>query len=227
MEKYTGTDNLEVMALAVNYNAFLTELVLRYAGDAAALLDFGAGIGTFAATLVERGRAVSCIETDTDQAGMIAAKGIPVQQRVSDYPDNSFDFIYSLNVLEHIEDDVQALTELRRVLKPQGKIFIYVPALNVLYSSMDRKVGHHRRYSRRSLQHLGRSAGYRVSHCRYADSLGFPATLLFKLTNNTSGDLNPGPLTLYDKWIFPLSRLGDYLTSRLFGKNVYCVLEKA
>lgn len=225
MEKYTGTDNLEVMALATNYNRFLTDLVISHARKSDAILDFGAGIGTFASWLTDRGYHVSCIETDSDQAHMIAAAGIDVQPEIANFPDAAFDYIYTLNVLEHIEYDVETLRQLKRVLKPDGKIFIYVPAMAVLYSSMDEKVGHHRRYSRQSLSDVGRKAGYRVSNCLYADSLGFPATLLFKLSGNTSGNLNPSMLVLYDKWIFPLSRLCDVITSRLFGKNVYCVLE--
>ncbi len=213
------------MALARNYNKFLTDLVIKHARRSDAILDFGAGIGTFASWMTDRGYAVSCVETDPDQANVIADTGLAVRPEIADFPDNSFDYIYTLNVLEHIEQDVEVLSEFKRVLKPNGKIFIYVPAMTVLYSSMDEKVGHHRRYSRQSLSELGHKAGFRVSNCLYADSLGFPATLLFKLSNNTSGDLNPRMLVLYDRLIFPLSRLCDVFTSRLFGKNVYCVLE--
>jgi SAM-dependent methyltransferase len=225
VDKYTGTDNLEVMALATNYNRFLTDLVAGHARRTDAILDFGAGIGTFASWLIDRGYKVSCIETDPDQAQVITAAGIEVQREIGSFPDASFDYIYTLNVLEHIEYDIETLRQLKRILKPDGKIFIYVPAMAVLYSSMDEKVGHHRRYSRHSLNEVCRKAGYRVRNCLYADSLGFPATLLFKLSGNTSGDLNPSMLVLYDRWIFPLSRLCDRIVSRFFGKNVYCVLE--
>lgn len=225
VEKYAGTDNLEVMALATNYNRFLTDLVTSHAQQSDAILGFGAGIGTFSSWLADRGYHVSCIETDPDQAQVITSAGIDVRPEIANFSDATVDYIYTLNVLEHIEYDVEALRQLQRVLKPDGKIYIYVPAMAVLYSSMDEKVGHYRRYSRQSLKHVGRKAGFRVKNCTYADSLGFPATLLFKLSGNTSGDLNPSMLVLYNRWIFPLSRLCEVITSRLFGKNVYCVLE--
>jgi hypothetical protein len=55
---------------------------------------------------------------------------------------------------------------------------------------------------------------------RYADSLGFPATLLFKMIDNGRGDVNRRLLRLYDRLAFPVSRALDTLTHRWFGKNL-------
>ena len=61
------------------------------------------------------------------------------------------DLIYTSNVLEHIDDDLAALKQLRATLSPGGRIAIYVPAMQVLYSDMDRSLGHYRRYGRQEL----------------------------------------------------------------------------
>ena len=112
-------------------------------------------------------------------------------------------------MLEHIEDDVGALRELYNKLVPGARLLIYVPAFPVLYTSMDAKVGHIRRYTRGSLLKAVGAAGFRVHRASYADCLGFVATLAFKYSGNASGDVNRSALKLYDRAIFPLSRLLD------------------
>ena len=62
------------------------------------------------------------------------------------------DFVYTFNVLEHIEDDAAALTHVGRALRHRGKLLGYVPAFEVLYTSMDRWVGHLRRCWRARLR---------------------------------------------------------------------------
>lgn len=225
MNKYTGTDNLEVMSLAENYNSFLERLITQHAKKTDKILDFGAGIGTFAKRLHVNGFDVSCLETDPDQANLITAYGIPTSTAISNIPDNSYDYIYSLNVLEHIEDDHSVMKELSRILKPSGTMLIYLPAMDILFSSMDRKVGHYRRYSRKTLSNLAIKTGLTINKCAYADSLGFLATLIYKLSNNTKGDLNKSSLIFYDRFVFPASRLLDSIFSRMLGKNIYAVFE--
>ncbi|HYD80941.1 MAG TPA: class I SAM-dependent methyltransferase [Paucimonas sp.] len=226
MSNYTGTDNLEVMAEAVNYNRFLLSLIRRHARRTDAIVDFGSGIGTFARELRDNGYRVHCIEPDAAQAAVISAAGLPVSASLAALQDDSVDYLYTLNVLEHIEDDGAALRELRAKLKPDGKLLVYVPAFQVLYSSMDRKVGHFRRYTRRELTGKLRQAGFHVTTARYADSIGFFASLVFRFAGGDSGTLNRKALILYDRIVFPLSRLCDFLFSPFFGKNVVAVARR-
>ncbi len=226
MSDYKGTDNLEVMAEAVNYNQFLIELVLKYAKAGDRILDFGAGIGTFAKSISEHGYTVGCVEPDPNQASVIGNAGLTAYNDLDQIEDASLDYIYSLNVLEHIEDDRAMLQNIYRKIKPGGRLFIYVPAFQILYSSMDEKVGHHRRYTRSGLDAVVNAAGFKVQRSRYADSLGFLATILYKIIGNTSGDVNVRALITYDRLIFPLSRIVDILLGSFIGKNVLLVAEK-
>src|ERR1700691_4275945 len=145
--EYTGTDNLEVMTEAVNYNRFLVDLVETYGARANATLDFGAGIGTFSEMVRERGRSVDCLEMDPRLGDVLQGKGFKNFLRSEDIADASYDYIYSLNVFEHIKDDHAAAREAHRILRPGGTLFIYVPAFAILFGSMDRKVEHFRRYT--------------------------------------------------------------------------------
>ncbi|MCG6890839.1 MAG: class I SAM-dependent methyltransferase [Gammaproteobacteria bacterium] len=219
--EYTGSDNLEVMLEAENYNRFLTDQVLANRVGGGALLDFGAGIGTFAEMVQARGVQVHCLEPDGTQGNLLRAKGFETFASSDDIAAESYDYIYSLNVFEHIEDDGPAARDAYRLLKPGGCLFIYVPAFQLLFGSMDRKVGHFRRYRRLGLLQLVRNAGFEAERCAYADCIGFFATLAYNLKPGDDGGINPATIKLYDRVLFPVSRVIDRLTSSFIGKNVF------
>jgi 2-polyprenyl-3-methyl-5-hydroxy-6-metoxy-1,4-benzoquinol methylase len=210
------------MASAKRYHAFLENLTVGYIPSGGKVLDMGAGIGTFAERVSAKGYNVRCVEPDETQRRQIEEKGLPASASAEELEDNSVDYIYSLNVLEHIENDVEALRLWTTKLKPGGKILVYVPAFNVLYSLYDKAVGHYRRYRKRTLVRCFVSAGLQVQTVKYADSVGFFVALIYKWINR-SGKLNGGSLSFFDKFIFPVSRLCDFFCSSLFGKNVYAV----
>lgn len=225
---YSGADNLEVMAEARRYTAFLYDLIGQAGGNAAqqSVADFGAGAGLFADLWRSRAARLTCIEPDPRLRQALAARGHLTAAESADVADASQDFIYSLNVLEHIADDRQAVGELFRMLRPGGRLLVYVPAFACLYSAMDRKVGHLRRYRRGGVIRLLEDAGFAVEHAAYADSLGFFASLLYRLIGREDGTINLRALVFYDRVVFPVSRLLDRVTASVFGKNVFAVAVK-
>lgn len=225
-DTYTGTDNLEVMADAVNYNRFLVSLVLHANRVRRPMLDFGAGVGTFATALSRHGLSVDCVEPDSAQADAIGQSGLRVFGDITAVPSAGYDFVYSFNVLEHIEDDRLALNELHRVLRTGGLLLLYVPAFQMLYSSMDRKVGHVRRYRRSDLVEKVTSAHFEITKVRYADSIGFAASLAYRLVGSDSGRIDRASVRLYDRFAFPLSLWLDRLLGRWIGKNLLVVARK-
>lgn len=222
-DSYSGVDNLEVMSEAVNYNRFLLDVVRRHAQPGQRVLDFGAGGGQFALPLARLGMDITALEPDEGLRQRIVAGGVAAVAGPQQLADRHFGYIYTLNVLEHIAADVAALRELRAKLAPGGTLLVYVPAFPVLYTGMDAKVGHVRRYTRKSLTAAVRDAGFTIEHCGYVDSLGFFAALLFKFVGDSSGNINRTALRLYDRAIFPLSRLVDTVTQRWFGKNLLLI----
>lgn len=221
--RYSGTENLEVMRDAVNYNRYLLDLIREHAGTAKRVIDFGAGSGTFAGPISGLGFEVTAVELDDGQRAHLAKQGLRVAANTADLPAPAFDYAYTLNVLEHIPDDVEALRGLRAKLVPGASLLIYVPAFQVLYTSMDANVGHVRRYSREVLVRNVSAAGFAVDKVEFVDSLGFFATLLFKMTDRGSGNVNPRMLRIYDRVVFPVSRLLDRIFRRWFGKNLLLV----
>lgn len=223
---YSGRENLEVMKHARNYNLYLLDLLREHAPPGN-VLDFGAGAGTFAKPLADAGMEISCVEPDADLRCELAKQGLGSVSSLEEVPIGSVDYIYTLNVLEHIANDGEAIQALASRLRSGGKLLIYVPAFQLLFSSMDRNVGHFRRYRRRSLCQLVESAGLNVLESRYVDSAGFFATLLFKALGNASGEISPGSVTLYDRFAFPVSRIADFALGRVLGKNLLLVAGRA
>lgn len=219
--EYTGRDNLEVMQEAKNYNRFLLDLILSTTRHGDLLADFGAGNGTFALPVLSAGHRVICVETDPVLSSILKERRLDVVSNLDLLEDDSIDYLYSFNVLEHIEDDEAIVRLWLRKLRPGGQLLVYVPAFQTLYTSMDRKVGHVRRYTRRMLCNRLTYAGFKINEARYADSLGVLATLVYKVFDNGKGSVNLGMLKFYDEWIFPVSRVIDNVLHQLGGKNVY------
>lgn len=225
-ESYSGIENLEIMQGAHNYNGYLLNLVLSQGRGVSAALDFGAGIGTFASELRKHGTHVICIEPDYSLRQRLQGKQFEAHDSLASIPEKSVSYIYSLNVLEHIEDDQGTLSELYRRLIPGGTILIYVPAFEILFSSADERIGHKRRYTKGVLVRRLEKVGFEVRQAKYVDSLGFWVALLFKVIGNREGRVNPLALKIFDKWIFPLSRILDHVMSHVAGKNVLVVAHR-
>jgi SAM-dependent methyltransferase len=223
---YSGTDNLEMMAQAKNYNSYLIKILKKHLHGRRQILDFGAGIGSFSLRMRQLGFSVTCFEPDLDQLRCLESRGFECGNSLSDFSDNHFDGAYALNVLEHIEEVDAALKQLHGILVPGGILIVYVPAFPIIFSSMDRKVGHLRRYRATELKAKVLKPGFRILHCSYVDVVGFMASLVFRIAGNSRGDLNPLGLKLFDRFLFPISLFFDKFTSRFLGKNLLIVGEK-
>jgi SAM-dependent methyltransferase len=230
-DSYSGTELLAVNEHALaNYNAWIVKQFVRYfgKGDAAGnvVLDFGAGIGTLS-VIFERDSGVRplAVELDADQRVTLRGRSIETYASLADLP-RPMDFIYSSNVLEHIPDDVAALAALRDTLVAGGKIAIFVPAFESIWTPLDDRVGHHRRYTIASLKEKLAAAGFEVESIKYCDSIGFLLAFLYKFIGDGSGEPSGTSLKIFDRAVFPVSLLVDKITSRLFGKNVLALARR-
>ncbi len=139
--------------------------------------------------------------------------------------EDQFDAAILVNVLEHIEDDVQALRDISERLRPGGRIVIFVPAFEGLYSEFDRRVGHRRRYRRSQLVETVDRAGLGVVDARYVNSLGAIAWWTF------ARQLGQVPtqswsVRLFDRVVPALRRVEAEHQPR-FGQSLFCVAERA
>jgi SAM-dependent methyltransferase len=94
------------------------------------------------------------------------------------YEDNSFDLVTGLDVVEHLDDDLAGLKEMRRVVRPGGHALLFVPAFMFLWGVQDDISNHRRRYTLAQLKRVVREAGFEVERATYVN-VSFFAPILF------------------------------------------------
>jgi SAM-dependent methyltransferase len=223
---------LEVLADlegAVEYARWIQDLIRPHVhGD---ILEVGAGQGTYSPALAEWGTLVA-LEPSEAQSALLRRKldGHPsatvVTAGLEELTDtNSYDAIVLLNVLEHIPDDRAALATLASLLRPGGRLVLWVPAFELIYGRFDHRIGHYRRYRRRDLLEKCTAAGLRTIDARYTNLPGFFAWALVVRVlrlHPTAGHL----AHFYDRAIIPVVRRIEERVRPPFGQSLLLVAER-
>jgi SAM-dependent methyltransferase len=170
-------------------------LLDRYgpSGGRLEVLDAGCGSGGTTAYLGRYGR-VTGVDLAAEATALARRRGVGRVMRgsVSELPfrSGSFDLATSFDVLYHlgVADDEAALSELHRVLRPDGVLLIRLPAYDRIRGSHDRAVHTRHRYTREELGWKLARAGFRVEHATYANSLLLPVAELKRLLERGRGD---------------------------------------
>jgi SAM-dependent methyltransferase len=187
----------------------------------ARVLDAGCGSGRTLVELVDYGD-VSGVELDPDAAEIARERGVGevLTGRLEElpFPDDTFDLITCLDVIEHTPDDRGTLTELLRVCRPGGFSLVTVPAYQALWSLHDEANHHYRRYSRRALAAAASGAGWAVVRMSSFNSLLLGPAAAVRLTQRRLGthrgytnDLDLGPAWLNDVLEQPLRLEASWL----------------
>jgi ubiquinone/menaquinone biosynthesis C-methylase UbiE len=105
-------------------------------------------------------------------------------------PDDYVDVIIALNVLEHIENDTEALKQIYRILKPGGYAIIEVPANQDLYDFFDEQLKHFRRYNLKNLRKMATNENFRIIRASHFGFFIYPAFKIVKLWNKRKNQPN-------------------------------------
>jgi len=154
------------------------------------ILDIGCGTGANLEMLSQFGAAEG-VDVSIDALEFCRQRGLQnVRQGEAEhlpYEDSSFDLVTALDVVEHLDDDVLGLKEMRRVLRPEGVALMFVPAFMFLWGVQDDISHHRRRYTRATLQQAVRAAGFEIERFTYANITFFAPILLGRLLMRATG----------------------------------------
>lgn len=154
------------------------------------------------------------------------------------FAEASFDAVTAMDVIEHIDDDKAATTEIFRVLRPGGRLFVTVPAYRFLWSEHDEALHHYRRYTAPHLKDLFQRVGFQVTRLSYTISSLFPPIAAYRFISNllpkrrTGGEKKADLVHVSHQVNAALLALCDWETrlvrhaSLPFGVTVVCVAEK-
>jgi len=135
------------------------------------LLDIGGGNGLIASQLLKKG--IETILLEPGISGVLNAKARGVKHIIHGpfhrtlVNPNTISSVGLFDVLEHIEDDESFVKEIYNCLESGGRLYLTVPAFNILWSNSDKEVGHYRRYSLKELIYLLSKNGFKIEYASY------------------------------------------------------------
>ena len=154
------------------------------------ILDVGCGTGANLEMLSRFGEAEG-VDVSADALAFCHARGIErVRQGAAEklpFEDGSFDLVTALDVVEHLDDDAAGLREMRRVLRPEGRALLFVPAFMFLWGVQDDISHHRRRYRLPQLLQTVRAAGFEIERATYANITFFAPILLGRALMRATG----------------------------------------
>lgn len=229
---YPGRE-LDLFALAHNWKRYFGRRLARWIrGD---VLEVGCGIGATTRVLCSEGlRSWVCLEPDAhlleELRTALAAQPLPLEPRLVEgaleqlSPDERFDTILYIDVLEHIADDRTELEQAAARLRPGGRLLVLSPAHQWLFTPFDRAVGHFRRYHRAGLRELT-PAQTDVERIFYLDSAGMLASLANRWLLRAAQP-SRRQILFWDRCLVPISRWLDPLGGYRLGKSIVAVWRK-
>jgi len=170
-------------------SSFVEDICRRVTDRRPRILDVGCGTGANLLMLSQYGDAEGvdisedalafCRERGLEKVKLGAGEELP-------YDDGTFDLVTALDVVEHMDDDLAGLREMRRVLRPGGRVLLFVPTFMFLWGVQDDVSNHRRRYRLPELQRVLEQAGFEIERMTYANITFFlPILLMRKLMRLT------------------------------------------
>jgi SAM-dependent methyltransferase len=171
-------------------SSFVERIVENLNNPQPQILDVGCGTGANLEMLAHFGEAEG-VDVSKEALDFCQNRGLQnVRQGEAErlpYEDASFDLVTGLDVVEHLDNDVAGLQEMRRVLRPGGRVLLFVPAFMFLWGVQDDISNHRRRYTITSLKEVVQQAGLNVELATYANITFFAPILLGRFLMRVTG----------------------------------------
>jgi len=233
-----GLETLDVISAAVKLNQWMYETIRPYCSGR--ILEIGSGIGNISAHFLNQGDDITLSDIRQNYCDILKErfgtyknlKGVIHLDLVAEdfdvrYKDllHSFNTVFALNVVEHIEDDQLAVKNAKKLLVENGNLIILVPAYQFLYNRFDKELFHFRRYTRQRLNMLFKEEKLSILRSFYFNAAGITGWFISgKIQKNKTIPKNQ--ITLYNKLV-PLFRLLDSLLFNRIGLSVISIGKKS
>ncbi len=224
---------LDSMSEAIGFNRWMFDQYAKYV-KGKRIWEIGSGVGNMSGFILDAELACLSEYDDvyrkrlTERYGDLPnVKITPIDLNKLDVPffkNFGFDTIISTNVIEHIEDDYQALRWITETMKSDTHLITLVPAHPILYGKLDKKIGHFRRYTKASLKKLLEESGHQIlelKHFNRVSAIGW--FVKFKMLGKS--DISSGDVKKVEK-LLPLLKLEKYIPLP-FGQSLIAVSKKA
>lgn len=221
---------LETISQYLNYNNWIYSMFSNYIKGN--VMDIGAGFGNLASLYVSKSDSLTLVEPEEKYYLHLKKQYEDLQkvdvvkcniEGLAEKSNKKYDAIIMTNVLEHIEGDVEAISRLKPIIsEDDGKLLIFVPAFNMLYSKFDKDIKHYRRYTKKSLASTLNHAGYHIDEIKYFNIVGFFGWLiLVKFLNKTPA--NSSLPNIFDKYFVSKLQKMESIINVPFGQSLYAV----
>lgn len=233
---YTGHENLELMSDSHRFNDWMyEEISSSLYGD---ILEIGSGIGTFSEKLTRdfpnsnltftdiSSMYVELLKKKFSSNGSVVVYRLDLNERI-DYERigyKKFDSILAVNVLEHVENDEFAFSQLYDMLKEKGTLVVLVPCHKFLYNIIDQNIGHFRRYTKKELEYKVRKTGFVIDKTFYFNTVGMIGWYL-------NGNLFKKPkvsgtgVKILDT-VVPVLKYTERIFGKRIGLSIICTVKK-
>lgn len=229
---YEGRD-LEAMSFAPKYHHWILDHFSPFVGNK--IIEVGAGTGTFSNILFDRFKKPLTMIEPSLSMGEILKNRLSTHnlwdksEFFTDFTSNitlahKADTFFYINVLEHIENDVDELRWMHENLEKNGHVCLFSPALPALFGTHDKQVGHFRRYYLSEIKKKAESVGFKTIKAIYFDIVGVPLWWLNFVI--LKGTMKPSAVSLFDNVIVPMVRKLEPSSWLPFGKNVLYIGQK-
>ncbi len=232
-----GRETLRRMASVDRYNRWIFHEIAPFVGQT--VLEVGCGIGNMTRYFLHARRVIALdrlpgsvalvAETFAGASNVQTCLGdITAPPTVGQLADDSIDTVVCLNVLEHIANDAIALQHMFQLLQPGGHLLLFVPAGAYMYGTLDRALGHFRRYERSDLVMRVENVGFQTRRVSYLNLAGVPGWWLNSRVLHRQL-LPTGQLRLFNT-LAPLLIAVERALRRLWdvpaGQSLLCIARK-
>jgi SAM-dependent methyltransferase len=216
---------------------------LKEGQENATAADIGCGAGYTAKVFESRYRMVG-IDVSMEALQLCRGRGLKHLCQMDTnrfslpFKSDTFDLVLALDVIEHLEDDTEALKECHRILRSEGHLVVTVPAFMALWSPWDEALGHRRRYTAQDLATTANKAGFHLDRLSYMFFFVFPLAVVVRRVKQAihgdparySSDFIPIP-KLLNQLLLRVGRVEQWILTRLqwnlpVGLSVISIMTK-